>query len=69
MGARGVADTIPAHVDWFDYLGVKTALLPRAARVRLVRRWSVFSSSHMVVAPTGFERPSYVEVFKTVCLA
>jgi hypothetical protein len=32
MGARRVADTSPAHVDWFDYLVVKTALLPRAAR-------------------------------------
>jgi len=31
MGARRVADTSPAHVDWFDYLVVKTALLPRAA--------------------------------------
>jgi len=31
MAARRVADTSPAHVDWFDYLVVKTALLPRAA--------------------------------------
>jgi len=31
MGARRVADTSPAH-DWFDYLVVKTALLPQAAR-------------------------------------
>jgi hypothetical protein len=34
MAARRVADTSPAHVDWFDYLGVKTALLPRAASLR-----------------------------------
>src|SRR5262245_55963208 len=31
MGARRVADTSPAHVDWFDHLCVKTALVPRAA--------------------------------------
>jgi hypothetical protein len=37
MGARRVADTSPAHVDWFDYLVVKTALLPRAARGSCVR--------------------------------
>ena len=31
-GARRVADTSPAHFDWFDYLCVKTALVLRAAR-------------------------------------
>jgi hypothetical protein len=32
MGARRVADTSPAHVDWFDYLvaGHKLLSLPTA---------------------------------------
>jgi hypothetical protein len=79
MAARRVADTSPAHVDWFDYLGVKTALLPRAASMTRGRLWLVHAVIVLVVGgqlydmvrdeehwPFGpYEMFSYVDEAKT----